>query len=469
MHALIVLAGGPSRSRIDLTDTVTVVGTATAAYPWLTSVNGLARRHTTFSRGTDGSITVTDLDTRTGTHVNGARIRAPHQLRPNDQVRMGDLIVSPVTVAAPPPPSPQPQSSAPSRPAVPPPAPAVPSPDAVFQQAQALHRQGQIDPARHLLEAALATDPDHVPCRFALAVCLIDLGRKAEAVDHLRRVLELFPTHAVAAYQLGRCLADLGATAEAAAALRRALAIDPAHAAAQALLRTVEAPPAAAPVAVYGNPAAVSMPAPVAVGAPAPQRQAAPDPAEMARQGNPIIQVGRSLTADIDLHNTAYAGALIHKGNIKFRYLLLSLVVRVVVAAALTAAATRAPAQVQQFAVIALAVVWLWVLAGLITALVRSALNDFLFYERCMELRLGVLSRQTRTVWYHQMAPLTRTLTIANYLSYTASLDIQFEEAGSTKSVRLLAMGNLREVEQLRKELELHRVRERRQFKGITG
>ena len=48
MRALIVLSGGPARSRIDLVDTVTVVGTATTAHPWLTSVTGLARRHTTF-------------------------------------------------------------------------------------------------------------------------------------------------------------------------------------------------------------------------------------------------------------------------------------------------------------------------------------------------------------------------------------------------------------------------------------
>jgi tetratricopeptide (TPR) repeat protein len=469
MASLIVVSGGPPQAHIDLTEAITVVGTGSSAHPWLARVSGLARRHTTFSTASDGSVTVTDMDTRSGTHVNGARLRGPHRLRPRDQVRMGDLIVLAASAPVPgagaaPPPGPAPSPA-------PPPPPA--DPDAVFQQALALHRQHRVEAARQLLADALATHPDHLACRFGLAVCLVDLGRTGDAVDHLRTVLVGAPGHASATYLLGRCLADVGRTGEAVTALRQTLTIQPGHAGARALLASLGGPTTSGgPAPVPATPAAVAQPATPAQYGAAPARtgtQAVPDPAQMALDGNPVIQVDRSLSADIDQHSTAYAGKLIFKGNVKFRYLVLAVLGRGVLAVAATAVAAAAPEGAQMVALVVVGVLWLWVLAAVLKALVRSLLNDYLFYERCMELRLGILNRQTRTIWYYQMAPVTRVLTIANYLSFTASMQVEFEEAGRAKSVRVLAFGNLREVEQFRKELELHRIRERRQFKGITS
>ncbi|HLJ47875.1 MAG TPA: SpoIIE family protein phosphatase [Bryobacteraceae bacterium] len=53
---------------------------------------GLSRQHLSIERSGDGWV-VTDLGSKNGTFVNGMRLSAPHQLRPEDRVTAGHLVI----------------------------------------------------------------------------------------------------------------------------------------------------------------------------------------------------------------------------------------------------------------------------------------------------------------------------------------------------------------------------------------
>jgi len=60
------------------------------------------------------------------------------------------------------------------------------------------------------LEAELRKKPDHVPILFRLAQLARESGKPAEAIPHLRKILELEPKNMDARLELGRDLYDTG-------------------------------------------------------------------------------------------------------------------------------------------------------------------------------------------------------------------------------------------------------------------
>src|SRR4051812_6499705 len=53
----------------------------------------ISRRHARIARGPDGSLTVEDFGSASGTFVNGERIGEVRTLRPGDKVRMGETVL----------------------------------------------------------------------------------------------------------------------------------------------------------------------------------------------------------------------------------------------------------------------------------------------------------------------------------------------------------------------------------------
>ncbi len=97
----------------------------------------VSRRHATVEPGPDGTLVVCDLGSTNGTWVNGTAIGGPTELRPGDELVLGNSrmrvqfepAAAPGPVAAPPPPiaAPPPPVAAPPPPvAAPPPGPAAP-------------------------------------------------------------------------------------------------------------------------------------------------------------------------------------------------------------------------------------------------------------------------------------------------------------------------------------------------------
>lgn len=61
----------------------------------------LSRRHARLLRAADGSLTIEDLGSLNGTHVNGRRITASTPLRHGDELRLGDTVIAVVDPADP--------------------------------------------------------------------------------------------------------------------------------------------------------------------------------------------------------------------------------------------------------------------------------------------------------------------------------------------------------------------------------
>ncbi len=88
---------------------------------------------------------------------------------------------------------------------------------------------GQCATAQASFAAALTTEPDNIPARTGLVVCLTDLGRFEEAVPRLQDLLRLDPEgprNKVRSFDLGYSLVMLGRPKEAIAWLDRATAGD---------------------------------------------------------------------------------------------------------------------------------------------------------------------------------------------------------------------------------------------------
>ncbi len=77
------------------------------------------------------------------------------------------------------------------------------------------------------LRRALELRPDFVVAHNNLGIALRDLGRKDEALEHFRRAVELDPTFAPAQTNLGQTLLDLGQAEEALPHCQEAVRLDP--------------------------------------------------------------------------------------------------------------------------------------------------------------------------------------------------------------------------------------------------
>jgi len=69
--------------------------------------------------------------------------------------------------------------------------------------AEALRKTGKPEEARRILESALTIDPSSAIAHYRLALVLMDMGKKDEAIEHLTQIEELAPTFPEIDYQLG--------------------------------------------------------------------------------------------------------------------------------------------------------------------------------------------------------------------------------------------------------------------------
>ncbi|MBV8468523.1 MAG: tetratricopeptide repeat protein, partial [Burkholderiaceae bacterium] len=60
-----------------------------------------------------------------------------------------------------------------------------------YSQGLTEFKAGHFEEARHWYEKEIARDPDHAEFEFALAVCLVQLNERAQALVHLHRALSL--------------------------------------------------------------------------------------------------------------------------------------------------------------------------------------------------------------------------------------------------------------------------------------
>ena len=77
------------------------------------------------------------------------------------------------------------------------------SPFVLSSLGEAYHRAGKLQEAQNTLESALMIDPSSSIADFRLALVLMDMGKKDEALEHLMRIEELAPMFPEVDYQLG--------------------------------------------------------------------------------------------------------------------------------------------------------------------------------------------------------------------------------------------------------------------------
>ncbi|HXC29924.1 MAG TPA: tetratricopeptide repeat protein [Stellaceae bacterium] len=96
-----------------------------------------------------------------------------------------------------------------------------------FQQAFALHRQGQFAAAAGLYQAIIRQQPDHFDALHLLGLVEYQQGNFADAVRYIGRAIELDPGYAPAYSNLGNALRALAQFDAALASLDRAVALRP--------------------------------------------------------------------------------------------------------------------------------------------------------------------------------------------------------------------------------------------------
>jgi tetratricopeptide (TPR) repeat protein len=97
-------------------------------------------------------------------------------------------------------------------------------------EAQAFRNQGKLEHAGAISENLVRSFPDDANVRMLRAEMLTSSGHCAEAVGHLRRVIELAPRATTPRVLLGTCLDELGDPAAAERAFAAALSLHPYHA-----------------------------------------------------------------------------------------------------------------------------------------------------------------------------------------------------------------------------------------------
>src|SRR4051812_35794388 len=92
-----------------------------------------------------------------------------------------------------------------------------------------LNRQQEGDSAEalRLVDAVLATHPDHPRARYCRGILLLNGGQPAEALAAFRTVAQADPADAYARYYVGQCLLATGDRAGALAEYRKAIELDP--------------------------------------------------------------------------------------------------------------------------------------------------------------------------------------------------------------------------------------------------
>ena len=96
------------------------------------------------------------------------------------------------------------------------------TPDEMYDEANALKDQGDLEGAVAKLEEILQTDPNHVLTHAALGVHLQKLGRIDESIEHAVKVTELEPADSFSFTQLSVIYQRCGRIQEAEDAMARA-------------------------------------------------------------------------------------------------------------------------------------------------------------------------------------------------------------------------------------------------------
>jgi tetratricopeptide (TPR) repeat protein len=99
-----------------------------------------------------------------------------------------------------------------------------------FQQALALHQQGQIVQAQSLYQQILRLEPQHFDSLHLLGVSELQTGDHEQGIRHIRQAIQIKPNIAAAHNNLGNALNDLQQPEQALACYDRALALDPGYA-----------------------------------------------------------------------------------------------------------------------------------------------------------------------------------------------------------------------------------------------
>lgn len=107
-----------------------------------------------------------------------------------------------------------------------------------FFRAFRFEEQGRYKEAVEDLKRALDLDPDQTDCLISFGFCLIKLNEREQALGAFRRAAQREPDLAIAQYGLGVALRVNGQTALAAEAFERVLAIDPSYVPARSALAT---------------------------------------------------------------------------------------------------------------------------------------------------------------------------------------------------------------------------------------
>ena len=95
------------------------------------------------------------------------------------------------------------------------------------QQADTLARQGEFGRARDLLQQLHAVNPHDTAILYDYALCLSEMGDKAESIPLFQHLLDLAPDHVNGRVALGVAFAATGQVGEAKAAFQTAVELDP--------------------------------------------------------------------------------------------------------------------------------------------------------------------------------------------------------------------------------------------------
>ena len=98
-------------------------------------------------------------------------------------------------------------------------------PDELYDAANQLKEEGNLEAAVEALQKIVAEHPDHLQSHLALGVHLQKLGRNEAAITHATKVAELDPKDAFSFVQLSVVMQRCGMIMEAEDAMARANAI----------------------------------------------------------------------------------------------------------------------------------------------------------------------------------------------------------------------------------------------------
>lgn len=97
-----------------------------------------------------------------------------------------------------------------------------PNPDRMYDEANQLKEQGDLEGSVDALKKILDVDPNHLHTHLALGVHLQKLGRLDEAISHARKVIELQPADPFSYTQLSVIYQRCGKIQEAEDAMAKA-------------------------------------------------------------------------------------------------------------------------------------------------------------------------------------------------------------------------------------------------------